>query len=111
MQHDFMETPEVTRFDSKGQPCTRVGGIMDYWLEKVNDSSLWSTCSNEDMTKLLTKYPQCMPQATPSNIPQTTAPALTPLECKMPSTLSNLRGLQFLKLNGKKLRQKPIVPN
>lgn len=101
MSHDFIGTKEVTRFDSKGQPCTKVGGIMDYWLDKVNDASLWSTCSLEDMTKLLAKYPECMSPATSSNIPQTTPSALTPLDCKMSSSLSNLRGVHFLKLNGK----------
>ena len=101
MEHDFLKDKEKTRLDSKGKSCTKVGGIMDYSGQNKNDYSLWSTCSNEDMTKLLQKYPECLTPATSSNIPQSASPGLTLLDCKMPSSLSDIRGVQFLKLNGK----------
>ena len=100
MDHDFDDVKEKIRKDSKGNPCTKVGGIMDYWSNKESDVSLWTTCSLEDMTKLLQENPGCMTPATPSNIPQSTLPDLTPLECKMPAFMSDIRGVRFLRLNG-----------
>ena len=43
--HDFIEVPTITaRYDSIGNICTGVGGIMDYdlFVEK------WTQCSRED---------------------------------------------------------------
>ena len=43
--HDFIEFPNIAaRYDSIGNTCTDVGGIMDYGLfvEK------WTQCSRED---------------------------------------------------------------
>ena len=74
---------------------------MDYWQQSNNDKSLWSSCSIEDMTALFSKYPDCMVPATSTNIPQFTPPGLTPLECKMPPFLSDIKGVQKVKLNGK----------
>ena len=44
MSHDFNNDPKNPRFDSKKNPCSGVGGIMDYFNEK----SRWSPCSVED---------------------------------------------------------------
>jgi hypothetical protein len=48
MKHDFIDEPEIPRFDSKNQTCSRINGIMDY----VGGSVIWawSTCSVEDLT-------------------------------------------------------------
>ena len=49
MDHDFLnEDAKQKRVDSKGRPCTGVGGIMDY-NQKSYDK--WSTCSVEDFSK------------------------------------------------------------
>ena len=101
MQHDFIKVKEEFRYDSKGQACTKVGGVMDYWMNNENDASTWSTCSHEDMTALFKKYPGCMAVADSTNIPQTNPPPLTTLECKTPSSMSDIRGVHYLKLNGK----------
>ena len=45
------------RFDSKGKPCTKIGGIMDY----NGPMNRWSTCSVEDLNKLVAKSsPFCL---------------------------------------------------
>ncbi len=49
MEHDFNDDPRNKRVDSKGRPCSGVGGVMDYY-GTVNK---WSTCSVEDFTKLV----------------------------------------------------------
>ena len=47
MVHDFLDKEgKVPRFDSKGNPCSKIGGIMDYY----GASNIWSTCSVEDFT-------------------------------------------------------------
>jgi hypothetical protein len=55
MEHDFIDqnNPElyVPRFDSKGRPCSKIGGIMDY----EEPFFKWSTCSVEDFNKYFNK--------------------------------------------------------
>ena len=46
MYHDFTNEGG-SKFDSKGQACTNIGGYMDY----VSNPTKWSTCSVEDYTK------------------------------------------------------------
>jgi len=76
-------------------------------MSSENDASLWSTCSNEDMTALLSKNPQCLTAATSANIPQAIPVALSASECKMPSFLSDVRGVHSYKLNGMKMNLTP----
>ena len=50
MQHDFHKDQfdnRNPRFDSKNNPCTGIGGYMDYYGEETR----FSTCSVEDFTK------------------------------------------------------------
>ena len=49
MSHDFrvVNNQQATRYDSKGQSCTGIGGYMDY----ASNPSKWSTCSVEDYTR------------------------------------------------------------
>ncbi len=45
MNHDFVGSDvDSVRTDSKGNLCTKVGGVMDYY----GAVTLWSTCSVED---------------------------------------------------------------
>ena len=44
MQHDFDGAPGNPRYDSVGNLCTGIGGVMDYYGEVFQ----WSTCSVED---------------------------------------------------------------
>ncbi len=101
LRHDFGANKNEIRYDSQGKACTGAGGIMDYSRNKDNEFILWSTCSSEDFTSLMTKKPDCLAPMTPTNVPQTSNPSLTPLECKLPEFLSTLKGTQKLTLNGK----------
>jgi hypothetical protein len=74
---------------------------MDYSHNKENEFYLWSTCSREDFTKFMNANPGCLTPVTTTNVPQTTDPGITPLECKLPAFLSTLKGSQTLNLNGK----------
>jgi len=56
MQHDFVDQPGATRRDSKGNSCTNIGGVMDYY-GTVNK---WSSCSIEDFTALANKSEFCL---------------------------------------------------
>jgi hypothetical protein len=56
MNHDFNETPGVTRRDSRGNSCTNIGGVMDYY-GKVDK---WTSCSIEDFTALTNKQGFCL---------------------------------------------------
>ena len=57
MDHDFIGTPENPRFDSKKNPCSKIGGIMDYH----GIAKLWSTCSVEDFTSYVNSVnPFCL---------------------------------------------------
>jgi len=49
MLHDFNDDPKNPRFDSLKNPCSGVGGIMDYFNEKTR----WSTCSAEDLSNYI----------------------------------------------------------
>jgi len=53
MDHDFGDDTSIKRFDSKGRPCSGVGGVMDYY----GTVDKWSTCSAEDMTKYINSQP------------------------------------------------------
>jgi hypothetical protein len=44
MSHDFTGAPGNPRYDSFGNSCTNIGGVMDYY----QTVSQWSSCSNED---------------------------------------------------------------
>ena len=44
MQHDFKK--DVTRYDSKGNRCTGVNGLMDYVTRRSVNK--FTTCSRED---------------------------------------------------------------
>ena len=61
MKHDFdvdANDDVIDRYDSKGDICTGIGGIMDYY----GAANMWSTCSVEDMTTRyddwMSDYPQ-----------------------------------------------------
>lgn len=57
MDHDFIDDPENKRTDSKGNPCSGVGGVMDYY----GQVDKWSTCSVEDITKYIaSQSPFCL---------------------------------------------------
>jgi len=57
MDHDFVDDPKNMRTDSKGNPCSGVGGIMDY----NGQPDKWSTCSVEDVTKYINSVtPFCL---------------------------------------------------
>ena len=48
MKHDFRnENPDDERFSSTGEPCTKIGGYMDY--QPIRNK--WSACSVEDFYK------------------------------------------------------------
>merc|ERR1712142_433340 len=47
MGHDFIGSPGNMRRSSRGEPCTNVGGYMDY----LSSPNRWSPCSVEDFTK------------------------------------------------------------
>jgi len=48
----------VDRFDKSGKTCRNIGGVMDYGQKLYTG---WSTCSNEDFTKLYNKRaPGCL---------------------------------------------------
>ena len=54
MSHDFTDTGN--RF-SNGNPCTSVGGIMDYiGNNPVRGRESWSPCSNEDFRSTFNAY-------------------------------------------------------
>jgi len=44
MNHDFTGSPGNPRYDSYGNSCTNIGGVMDYYQTVTQ----WSSCSNED---------------------------------------------------------------
>jgi hypothetical protein len=51
MLHDFTgvyASPKKVLLDSKGQTCTDIGGVMDYYVTVTR----WSSCSNEFFYKL-----------------------------------------------------------
>jgi len=54
MDHDFNDDPKNPRLDSKKNPCSGVGGIMDYY----GQASRWSTCSVEDFTSYVNSMPK-----------------------------------------------------
>jgi len=56
MSHDFAGQPGATRYDSNGNTCSGVGGVMDYYAV-VNK---WSTCSVEDFTALVNRPGFCL---------------------------------------------------
>jgi len=46
MKHDFEERSKSNKNSSKGEPCTKIDGIMDY----KSKNRFWSPCSVEDFT-------------------------------------------------------------
>jgi len=57
MSHDFLNDPNNKRTDSKGNACSGVGGVMDYY----GDVNKWSTCSVEDITNYINSVsPFCL---------------------------------------------------
>lgn len=56
MSHDFDGQPGKVRKDSKGNTCSGIGGVMDYY-GTVNK---WSTCSVEDFTALVNRSGFCL---------------------------------------------------
>lgn len=58
MSHDFVNDPNNKRTDSKGNACSGIGGMMDYY----GNVDKWSTCSVEDMTNYINSLsPFCLP--------------------------------------------------
>jgi hypothetical protein len=53
MNHDFNGDSTKPRFDSKKNPCSGIGGVMDYY----GNVSRWSTCSVEDITSYVDSMP------------------------------------------------------
>ena len=99
IEHDFKA--KSARYDKNNNPCSKIGGIMDYSGENLKDKSLWTTCSSEDFTKMLVAYPNCMAIATPENIPAATNYPPTVRECRLPPAYSEYRGYLTINLNGK----------
>jgi len=56
MNHDFNQNPGVVRRDSRGNSCTNIGGVMDYY-GTVNK---WTSCSVEDFTVLSNRQGFCL---------------------------------------------------
>ena len=100
IHHDFGKTQTEIRYDSKGNRCTNVGGIMDYAMTNPKDTSTWSSCSVEDFTNLLNDNPDCMPPITSNNVPSTNVPGNTAMECQLGGAFANLNGVYNLRLNG-----------
>ena len=100
MDHDFVGNPKVVRYDSSGNRCTNVGGLLDYAMSAPKDSSLWSSCSIEDVTKTLKKYPNCMNPISDTNVPPPIDPVVTNNECLLPPAYSTYNGVYYLNLNG-----------
>ena len=54
MNHDFgFGGPSDTRYDSSGNSCTGINGVMDYGSRSSVDK--WSTCSEEDFSAWYTR--------------------------------------------------------
>ena len=92
---------KMPRVDSHNQPCTGQGGLMDYDKSAENDKSRWTTCSIEDLTKLMNKNKTCLQIIDPRNPPK--MPSLvdfTVNECDLSSIYPDLNGIHILYLNG-----------
>ena len=100
MSHDFIPgDPKKPRFDSKGDACTGIGSIMDYVKKDEETKRQWSTCSVEDMAKMINAKPTCLkvPQNPPIDLPQLD---LTRNECDLNKVRPGLNGYSLLQLNG-----------
>jgi hypothetical protein len=103
MNHDFVDKdPKKPRVDSKGVACTGIGSIMDYAKGEEGNKRQWSSCSIEDMTAMIEKYPNCLkvidPTSPPVELPQL---PLTRNECDLNRIRPGLCGYSLLQLNGK----------
>ena len=96
----FQRGEKIGRVDSKGNPCTGVGGVMDYTTGTVGDKRQWSTCSIEDMTEMVNKYPTCLKEIDPNSPPTEISDAKTTHECNLNKLNPSLRGYEQLNYNG-----------
>merc|ERR1740124_1466277 len=72
MEHDFGATTSTPRFSSQNEPCTGIGGYMDY----QPNPNRWSPCSVEDFTGYFEQVnPWCLTPLT--NDPTTTTVTTT----------------------------------
>ena len=103
MSHDFVPgDPKKPRFDSKGDACTGIGSIMDYVKKDEETKRQWSTCSVEDMTKMIDSNPTCLKVIDPNNPPiELPQLPLTKNECDLNKVRPGLNGYSALQLNGK----------
>ena len=101
IHHDFGKSQTDIRYDSKGNRCTNVGGIMDYAMTSDKDTSTWSSCSVEDFTALLNENPSCMAPISSTTVPSTNDPGKTAMECQLGGSFANSNGVYNLRLNGK----------
>jgi len=77
------------RHSSTGQPCTSIGGYMDY----VPNPNRWSACSVEDLTRYYNKvrplrYEKCMTKLSTSEPTNPTNPTI-PKNCPFPEYVGN----------------------
>ena len=49
MKHDFDDHPNNVRYDTQGNPCTGINGLLDYGERSKVDK--FTTCSREDFQK------------------------------------------------------------
>ncbi len=103
MKHDFKANdPNKPRVDSHGKACTNIGSIMDYAKAKEGDNRQWSTCSVEDMAKMIEEYPTCLKVVDSKNPPiELPQLDLTDNECDLNRVKPGLNGYSVVKLNGK----------
>jgi hypothetical protein len=103
MNHDFEDDdPKKPRVDSKGNACTGIGSIMDYAKGEEGNKSQWSTCSVEDMAKMVDNNPTCLKVIDPDNPPvELPDLPLTRNECDLNKVRPGLNGYSRLQLNGK----------
>ena len=102
MDHDFVdEDPTKPRVDSHGNACTGIGSIMDYAKKHEGNKRQWSTCSVEDMTKMIDANPTCLKvidlKNPPIELPQL---PLTKNECNLNKVKPGLNGYSEIQLNG-----------
>ena len=58
-RHDFIDpytNPKNYRYDSNGNPCTNIGGVMDYYVTVTR----WTSCSYEALTNYVNSGSFCM---------------------------------------------------
>ena len=57
MHHDFDASKGSSndpRYDSKGNVCTHINGVMDYMSKRTT----WTSCSIEGLTAYVAQYPK-----------------------------------------------------